>query len=64
MVGNKVGCPVRGTRTISLKAMIDGAKHLSQVLYVPNLKKNLLSISTLIDKEVDIRFKKSSADKF
>ena len=62
VVGNNARCPAKGTGTISLKATTGETKHLSQVLYVPDLKKNLLSISALTDKGLDVRFKKSGAE--
>ena len=62
VVGNNARCPAKGTGTVSIKATTGGPKYLSQVLYVPNLKKNLVSISALTDKGLDVRFKKSGAE--
>ena len=59
VVGNNAQCPAKGTTTISLKATTDETKHLPQVLYVPDLKKNLFSIFALIEKALDVRFQKS-----
>jgi hypothetical protein len=62
VVGNNARCSAKGTGTVSLKATTDGTKYLSQVLFMPNLKKNLVSIFALTDKGLDVRFKKSGAE--
>ena len=46
---------------VSIKATTGERKHISEVLYVPDLK-NLLSISALTDNGLDVRFKKSGAE--
>ena len=40
-------CPMKGTRTVNLHLNQRQTLHLQEVLYVPDLKKNLVSISAM-----------------
>ena len=42
--------PVKGVGNVSLKLNQDNTIHLQDVLYVPDLKKNLVSMSAMEDK--------------
>ena len=47
LIGNNASCKVAGTGTIRIR-MFDGVVHtLGDVKHVPNLKRNLISLSTL-----------------
>jgi hypothetical protein len=55
-LGDKNIYPVKGIRQASIKLESDNNVHLSNVLYVPGLDKNLVSISCLEDKGNRIAF--------
>jgi hypothetical protein len=55
-LGDKIACPIEGSRQASIKIKIGNYVHLSNVLYVPGLEKNLVSISCLEDKGNIIAF--------
>ena len=47
LIGNNASCKVAGIRIIRIR-MLDGVVHtLSDIKHVPNLKRNLISLSTL-----------------
>jgi len=47
---------VKGTGTVTLHLSQGQVLHLQNVLYVPNLKKNLVSISAMEDKGFNVAF--------
>lgn len=51
----------KGLGTISFKREFSSLLHLNNVIYVPGLKKNLLSIIVLEDKGCDVVFSKGKA---
>jgi hypothetical protein len=55
-LGDKNTYPVEGIGQASIKLKLGNNVHLSNVLYVPGLKKNLVSISCLEDKGNRITF--------
>ena len=55
-LGDNNSYAVKGTRKASIKTESGNNVHLSNVLYVPRLKKNLVSISCLEDKGDRIAF--------
>ena len=50
MLGDNTTYPVEGVGNITLQLNQGNTIHLQEVLYVPDLKKNLVSISTMEDK--------------
>lgn len=57
IVRNNLKCPVEGTRTSSLSTNIGQSRDLSNVLYTPSIKKNLLSVAMITDYDFELRFK-------
>ena len=55
-LGDKNTYPVKGIGQASIKLKTSNNVHLSNVLYVPSLEKNLVSISCLEDKGNRIAF--------
>jgi hypothetical protein len=55
-LGDKTTYPMEGSRQASIKMKTSNYVHLSNVLYVPSLEKNLVSISCLEDKGNIIAF--------
>ena len=56
ILGDNSTYPVKGTRTVTLHLSQGQVLHLQDVLYVPNLKKNLVSISAMEDKGFNVEF--------
>ena len=52
VLGNDANNTVKGSGATSLQLKSNDTLHLSDVLYVPGMKRNLVSISTLEDKGV------------
>ena len=61
-VGNDAKCPVKGTGTISFMKNDSVTKNLSDVLYVPDIKRNLLSVAAITDRDLKVQFDKSGAE--
>ena len=60
-VSNDAKCPTKGTSTIALKS--NGVvKQLSNVLYMPNIKRNLLSIAMITDRDLKVHFNKNGVE--
>ena len=60
-VGNNAKCPVEGTGTIAFSIQEGETKELSDVLLVPQLKKNLLSVAAITDRNLEVCFKRTGA---
>ena len=59
-VCNDVKYPAKEKGTIALK--LDGVvKQLFDVLYVPDIKRNLLSVSVIMDRDLKVHFDKNGA---
>jgi len=56
VLGDNMKYPVKGVGNVSLKLNQGNTIHLQDVLYVPNLKKNLVSISTMEYKGYKVTF--------
>ena len=56
ILGDDMKYPVKGVGNISLKLNQGNMIHLQDVLYVPDLKKNLVSISAMEDKGYKVTF--------
>eukprot|EP00253_Pinus_taeda_P030289 PITA_30289 len=56
VLGDNMKYPVKGIGNVSLKLNQGNTIHLQDVLYVPDLKKNLVSISTMEDKGYKVAF--------
>eukprot|EP00253_Pinus_taeda_P023367 PITA_23367 len=56
VLGDDMKYPVKDVGNVSLKLNQDNTIHLQDVLYVPNLKKNLVSISVMEDKGYKVTF--------
>ena len=55
-LGDNATYPVKGTGTVTLHLSQGQVIRLQDVLYVPDLKKNLVSISTMEDKGFKVAF--------
>lgn len=62
IIGNNAKCPAEGSGSISFIASTGESKQLSNVLYVPQIKKNLLSIAAITDHGLEVHFKKAGAE--
>ena len=56
ILGDNATYPVKGTGTVTLHLSQGQVLHLQDVLYVPKLKKNLVSISAIEDKGFNVAF--------
>ena len=56
VLGDNMKYPVKGVGNVSLKLNQGNMIHLQDVLYVPDLKKNLVSISAMEDKGYKVTF--------
>eukprot|EP00253_Pinus_taeda_P006397 PITA_06397 len=56
VLGDDMKYPVKGASNVSLKLNQGNTIHLQDVLYVPDLKKNLVSISAMEDKGYKVTF--------
>ena len=56
VLGDDMKYPVKGVGNVSLKLNQGNTIHLQDVLYVPDLKKNLVSISAMEDKGYKVTF--------
>lgn len=61
-VGNNAKCPVEGTGTIAFSIQEGETKELSDVLLVPQLKKNLISVAAITDRNLEVCFKRTGAE--
>ena len=55
-LGDNATYPVKGTGTVTLHLSQGQVLRLQDVLYVPDLKKNLVSISAMEDKGFNVAF--------
>ena len=55
ILGDNATYPVKGTGTVTLH-LSQGEVHFQDVLYVPDLKKNLVSVSAMEDKGLNVAF--------
>ncbi|XP_057950974.1 uncharacterized protein LOC131145807 [Malania oleifera] len=62
IVGNDAKCPVEGTGSISFKSTNGQGKTLSDVLYVPQIGRNLLFVAAITDRDYEVRFLKTKAE--
>ena len=60
-VGNNEKCPAEGTGTISFVSSSGESKKLSDVFYVPKIKRNLLSVAAITDLGHNVTFSKTEA---
>lgn len=60
-VGNNAKCPIKGIGTISFLSQEGSSKQLSDVLWVPDLSRNLLSVAGITDKDMRVVFDKHGA---
>ena len=60
-VGNGAKCPVKGLGTISFKMKEGETKELKDVLWVPDLSRNLLSVAAITDRDLQVQFDKKEA---
>ena len=56
ILGDDATYPVKGVENVTLQLNQGNTIHLQEVLYVPNLKKNMVSISTMEDKGFKVAF--------
>ena len=56
ILGDNATYPVKGTRTMTFHLSQGQVLRLQDVLYVPDLKKNLVSISAMEDKSFKVAF--------
>ena len=56
ILGDNTTYPVKGTGTITIHSNQGQILHLQDVLYVPDLKKNLVSIFVMEDKGFKVAF--------
>lgn len=56
ILGDNATYPVKGVGNVTLQLNQGNTIHLQEVLYVPNLKKNLVSISAMEDKGFKVAF--------
>ena len=56
ILGDNATYPVKGTMTVTLHLSQGQVIRLQYVLYVPDFKKNLVSISTMEDKGFNVAF--------
>ena len=57
-VGNNARCPTKGKGMISFVTANGESRNISNVLYVPKIKRNLLSIAAIIDQGHVVKFTK------
>ena len=57
-VGNNARCPAEGKGTISFVTANGETRKISDVLYVPKIKRNLLSIATITDQDHVVKLTK------
>ena len=56
ILGDNATYPMKGVGNVALQLNQGNTIHLQEVLYVPNLKKNLVSISAMEDKGFKVAF--------
>ena len=56
VLGDDANYTVKGSRATSLQLESNDTLHLSDVLYVPGMKRNIVSISALEDKGYKVAF--------
>ena len=61
IVGNDAKIPAEGLGNISFLASTGEKKQLTDVLYVPKIKRNLLSIAAITDRGLKVNFKRTKA---
>ena len=60
MLGDGTPCEVEGTGTVHIERLVNGKwipRRIEDVLYVPDLKKNLFSVGTCMRKGLKVVFK-------
>ncbi|XP_057969584.1 uncharacterized protein LOC131158743 [Malania oleifera] len=62
IVGNNAKCLVEGIGSIFLKITNGQGKNLSNFLYVPQIKRNLLSVVAITDRDYEVRFMKTKVE--
>lgn len=60
-VGNNAKCPAEGTGSVSFVDSNGTVKKLSNVLYVPQIKRNLISVAAITDLGHEVSFNKAGA---
>ena len=60
-VGNGAKCPLKGVGTISFKTKEGSTWELTDVLWVLDLTRNLLSVAAITDRDLQVRFDKKEA---
>jgi len=58
-LGNDSGYEIKGYGDIPVKLPSGDIKHLKNVLYVPGIKKNLISVSMTIDQDMQVQLFKN-----
>ena len=61
-VGNNARCPAEGKGTISFVTTNGETRNISDVLYVPKIKRNLLSIAAITDQGHVVKFTKTGVE--
>ena len=61
-VGNNAKCPVEGSGTVSFTTLNGETKKLSEVLYVPQIKRNLISVAAITDRALKVNFDSKGAE--
>ena len=61
-VGNNARCPTKGKGTISFVTANGETRKISDVLYVPKIKRNLLSIAAITDQGHVVKFTKTGVE--
>lgn len=58
-LGDDSGYEIKGYGVISVKLPNGKISHLKNVLYVPGIKKNLISVSMMVDQDMQVKFFKT-----
>ena len=58
-LGDDIGYEIRGYGDIPVKLPNGKISHLKNVLYVPGIKKNLISVSMITDQDMQVEFFKT-----
>ena len=59
-LGDDSGHEIKGYGDIPVKLPSEDIRHLKNVLYVPGIKKNLVSVSMIIDQDMQVQFFKTN----
>ena len=60
-LGNEASYAIKGTRSVKFQLKCGTILHLEEVLYVPRLKKNLISVAILESKGYRVLFMEGKA---